>query len=96
MNVVIYNSDLIKNKYSESILINNIDHLSKKIVLSTQILSPEFCVKYIFCIDDIDDGDEESYLFDINHILRKQPQIDKTHLKMLIDNYTNLKTDNGN
>lgn len=81
----IYNSDLLKNKYSENILIQNIENLSKKIILSTQILSAEFCAKYIFCIDDIDDGDEESYLFDINHISRKQPHINKNYLRSLIN-----------
>ena len=96
MNKIIFNSDLIKNKYSEDILIKNIDYLNKKILLSTQILSAEFCVKYIFHIDDINDGDEDSYLFDINHILRKQPHIDKKHLKMLIDTHTNFKSDNNN
>lgn len=85
----IYNSDLIKNKYSEDILIQNINSLNKKIILNTQILSAEFCANYIFCIDDIDDGDEESYLFDINHILRKQPHIDKNYLKSLISNLKN-------
>jgi len=84
MNNIIFNSDLIKNKYSEDVLIKNIDYLNKKILLSTQILSAEFCAKYIFCIDDINDGDEDSYLFDINHILRKQPHINKEHFEMLL------------
>lgn len=81
---IIYNSDLLENKYSEDILIQNINNLSKKIILNTQTLSAEFCANYIFCIDDIDDGDEESYLFDINHILRKQKHLDKEYLKNLI------------
>jgi hypothetical protein len=87
MNNIIFNSDLIKNKYNEEVLIKNIDYLNKKILLSTQILSAEFCAKYIFCIDDIDDGDEESYLFDINHILRKQPHINKEHLEILLNSH---------
>jgi len=56
--------------------------------LNTQILSAEFCANYIFCIDDIDDGDEESYLFDINHILRKQKHLNKNHLENLIKGKT--------
>jgi len=86
MNKIIFNSDLIKNKYSEDILILHINNLNKRIVLNTQILSAEFCAKYIFCIDNIDNGCEDSYLFDINYILRKQKHIDREYLKMLISN----------
>jgi len=80
----INNMDLLANKYSEDILIQNVDNLSKKTILYTQILSAEFCAKYIFCIDDINDGDEESYLFGTSHILRRQPHIDKKYFILLI------------
>lgn len=88
--VSINNIDLLTNKYSEDILIQNFDNLSKKIILYTQTLSAEFCAKYIFCIDDIDDGDEESYLFGTSHILRIQPHINKNYFISLIKNCSYL------
>ena len=48
--------------------------LNKKIILFTQILTAEFCVKYILDLD-IDSGSEDSYLFDKNYILESQPHI---------------------
>ena len=46
----ITNTDLLQNKngYSIDILEKNIIFLNKKILLSTQKLTAEFCVKYIF------------------------------------------------
>ena len=43
-------------------------------MLCTQILTADFCVKYILNLD-IDDGSEDSYLFDKNYILKKQSHI---------------------
>jgi len=47
------NTDLLKNKYKYSIEIleENIEHLDEKILLATQKLTPEFCVKYILDLD---------------------------------------------
>lgn len=72
----IYDSDLLNKKYDTQTLIKNIKNLNKKIILNTQKLTPEFCIQYIFEIDNIDDGDEDSYLFDFEHILQCQ-----THIK---------------
>ena len=82
----ICNIDLMNNKYkySEETLEKNISQLNKKIILQTQTLSAKFCLKYIYCIDDIDDGDEESYIFDINYILECQPHIDELQLRSLM------------
>ncbi len=86
MNVT--NSDLLanKNKYSIEILEKNIveNHLDEKILLATQILTPEFCVKYILDLD-IDNGGEESYIFDICYILSFQKHISEKDLRDLID-----------
>jgi hypothetical protein len=70
----INNNDLLKNKYSMNILEKNIDNLDKKILLYSQVLNAEFCVKYILDLD-IDNGSEDSYIFDKIYILKKQNHI---------------------
>lgn len=70
----ITNTDLYNNKYSIDILEKNIFHLEKKVLLLTQTLTAEFCVKHIFDMD-IESGSEDSYLFDKNYILERQPHI---------------------
>ena len=46
----ITNTDLLnnKNEYSIVVLEKNVKHLDAKILLVTQKLTPEFCVKYLF------------------------------------------------
>ena len=50
--------DLKKNKYSITILEENINYLSIKTLLYTQVLTAEFCAKYILndeyasCVED--------------------------------------------
>lgn len=73
----ITNYDLFQNKYNEIDLRNNIDNLNLKYIIDTQLLSVDFCNKYILNTTDIDDGSEESYLFDITHILKKQKHLKK-------------------
>ena len=82
----ISNSDLHKQKFTEDILLANLDHLNTKTILNTQILSAKFCVDHILCMENIDDGDEDSYLFDIPHILNKQRHIKKEDLLSLYKN----------
>lgn len=53
-------------------------------MLNTQILTEEFCANYIFCIDDINDGDEDSYWFDLTHIMNTQPHLDENKLITII------------
>ena len=82
------NTDLLNNryKYSIDILEHNIveNHLDEKILLATQTLTPEFCVKYILDLD-IEGGGEESYIFDVCYILQFQKHITKKELKDLIN-----------
>lgn len=80
------NTDLLanRNKYSIDILEKNIKHLDEKILLSTQTLTPEFCVKYILDLD-IEGGGEESYIFDVCYIVNFQKHITKKELKNLIN-----------
>jgi hypothetical protein len=80
----ITNSDLYKQQFSETVLIDNINNLNEKHILHTQKLTPEFCMTYIYCMDDIDYGSEDSYLFDISYILKKQPHINKNDLLNLL------------
>ena len=89
---MIYNSDLLKYKYDIETIIQNIEHLDKKIILNTQILTPEFCIQYIF-ENDIDKGDEDSYLFDIDYILLCQKHLTKIQL---INTYQKFKNNNNN
>jgi len=81
------NTDLLKNKYKYSIEIleKNIveNHLDEKILLATQKLTPEFCVKYILNLD-IEGGGEESYIFDVCYILQFQKHITEKELMDLI------------
>jgi hypothetical protein len=81
---IISNNDLLNKQFDEAILIFNFNHLHKKRLLNTQKLSEEFCAKYIFCIDDINDGDEDSYLYDFEHIMNTQPHLDENKLIQLI------------
>lgn len=68
--------DLLNNKYYYSIelLEKNVDHLNKKILLSTQKLTAEFCIKYILD-DNIDGGSEDTYIFDVGYILEFQKHL---------------------
>lgn len=79
------NTDLLnnRNKYSIDILEQNVEHLDAKMLLATQTLTPEFCVKYILDLD-IESGGEESYIFDTCYILNFQKHITEKELKNLI------------
>ena len=78
--------DLRKNKYDIETLIRNINHLYIKTIVNTQILTAEFCVKYILdekymtCIED-------TYLIDFNYVLQKQPHITEEELRSEYDDY---------
>tara|TARA_B110000483_G_scaffold156428_1_gene185737 strand:+ start:12954 stop:13229 length:276 start_codon:yes stop_codon:yes gene_type:complete len=80
--------DLIKNHnyYSVQELEKNIHSLNKKILLSTQILDAEFCIKYILDMD-IDNGSEDSYIFDFDYILSFQKHLSNDELKNFFDIY---------
>jgi len=82
MDKPIFNIDLIRNpkKYNITILEKNMRNLSKKIVLSTQVLDASFCVNYILNVP-IDSGDEDSYIFE-EDVLEFQPHITEEQLTM--------------
>jgi len=78
---------LLKNKYSIELLEKNIDNLSISRILNTQILTSEFCVKYILN-EDYASCVEETYICDLDVLIR-QPHIKHSDL---IDARMNLKS----
>jgi len=86
--VKVTNRSLYIHKYSMDVLEQNINNLNTKSLLSTQILTPEFCVKYILDLD-IDNGSEDSYIFDKNYILKKQPHITESEFDIAYNLYYN-------
>jgi hypothetical protein len=75
----INNIDLLKNKYDIKIIEQNRKHLNKTILLCTQKLTVDFCIRYILDLD-IESDSEDSYIYDINYILEKQPHITEQEL----------------
>ena len=77
----ITDTDLLNNKckYGVDILEKNVNHLNNKILINTQILTPSFCIKYLFDMD-ISSGSEDSYLWDVPYILDRQPHITEQEL----------------
>jgi hypothetical protein len=59
----ITNRDLYRKKYSIEIIELNVDDLEIRTMLSTQVLTAEFCVKYILN-DDYVSTVEERYICD--------------------------------
>lgn len=73
--VIITNTDLRKVKYSIDVLEANIERLNIKILLNTQKLTSDFCIKYILC-GDYASCQEEMYI-SLDDILKKQPHLKK-------------------
>lgn len=82
----ITNKDLRKHKYSKNSLIKNIVNLNHKTILATQHLDADFCIKYILDMD-INSGNEDSYIFDINYISSFQKHLSKEELISCYQNY---------
>ncbi len=66
--------DLCGTQYSIEVLTNHMYYLNKKVVLNTQHLTADFCVRFILDMD-IESGSEDSYCYDKNHILSRQKHI---------------------
>jgi len=71
------------NTYSINLLEQNIHNLNKKILLATQKLTVEFCIKYILDLD-IDNGSEDSYIYDVDYILDFQKHLTKQEFNELL------------
>lgn len=76
--IIIKNIDLYNKKYSIEILEKNIYNLSILIILRTQLLTPDFCVKYILS-EEYASTNEETYICDFD-VLRHQPHITQQDL----------------
>jgi len=74
---------LYHNTFPILVLERNIKHLSRKMLLNTQILNEEFVKKYIINGDENNEGVEDDYLIDINYIMRKQPHLSYDKLSEL-------------
>jgi hypothetical protein len=92
-NEILTDSDLCNETYSLYILKKHINNLNKKVVLSTQKLTAQFCVKYILDTAIVS-GNQESGVYTKDHILRLQPHItneefDKYYLEYVIKGNSN-------
>jgi len=92
-NEILTDSDLCNETYSLYILKKHINNLNKKVVLSTQKLTAEFCVRFILGTA-IESGNQESGVYTKEHILRLQKHIssqefDKYYLEYVIKGNSN-------
>mgnify|MGYP000082251455 FL=1 len=76
---------LLKQKYDIEVLERNLEKLDKKILLATQVLTADFCIKYIWD-PETDSGSEDSYIYDFNYILDFQPHLTEDDLIKLVYN----------
>ena len=58
----------------------NIDNLTPKYILTTQILNAEFCAKYILSEEYHWKEEEKYYCCDFDRVLKLQPHINKEEL----------------
>ena len=70
---------LMKKKYTLDVLERNVGKLDKKILLATQTLNSEFCIKYIWD-PDTESGSEDSYIYVFTYILDFQPHLTEDEL----------------
>ena len=92
-NEILTDSDLCNETYSLDILKKHINNLNKKVVLSTQKLTAQFCVKFILDTAIVS-GNQESGVYTKEHILRLQTHIsnqefDKYYLEYVIKGNSN-------
>ena len=69
-----------KFKYELDELEKNIDYLCPKILVNTQKLTPEFCIKYILN-EEYMSCEEEKYLLTYSYVLYCQPHITRQQLE---------------
>ena len=76
----IKNWELNENKYTIDELEKNMDYLCPKILVNTQKLTPEFCIKYILN-EEYMSCEEEKYLLTYGYVLYCQPHITRQQLE---------------
>jgi hypothetical protein len=86
----ISNEHLETNQFSIEIIEKNINNFNLLTILTTQKLTPEFCIKYLYLLNNNkytkNDCDEEIYLHDI---LKYQSHITKKELEYYINLHHN-------
>ena len=68
--------DLHNKKYDMVTLEQHVNELDMKTCVNTQILSAEFCVKYILN-EDYMSCIEDTYCLDYSYVLHRQPHLTK-------------------
>ena len=76
----IKNWELSEKKYDIDELERNMDYLCPKILVNTQKLTPEFCIKYILN-EEYMSCEEEKYLLTYGYVLSCQPHITRKQLE---------------
>jgi hypothetical protein len=71
--------NLRQNKYDIATLIANVDQIDMKACVNTQILTAEFCVKYVLN-EDYMSCIEDTYCLDIGYVLRRQPHLTREEI----------------
>ena len=71
--------NLRKYKYNLDTLEKNVDSINMKTCVNTQILSAEFCVKYVVN-EDYMSCIEDTYCLDIGYVLRRQPHLTREEI----------------
>jgi hypothetical protein len=84
--LVYFDPDLHNHKYDIEFLEKYVNYFNEKTLLQTQILTAKFCIIYILDMD-IDNGSEDSYLFDIPYILSYQTHITKEEIYEAYNKY---------
>ena len=84
----IKNWELRKNKYTLDELEKNMNYLCPKILVNTQKLTPEFCIKYILN-EEYMSCEEEKYLLTYSYVLSRQPHITRKELEDAEDAFVN-------
>ena len=84
--LVYFDPDLYNHKYDIEFLEKYVKYFNEKTLLQTQMLTAKFCIIYILDMD-IDNGSEDSYLFDMPYILSYQTHITKEEMYEAYNKY---------
>lgn len=85
----ITNSKLRQCKYSIEELEQNINNLNMKIIVNTQLLTVDFCVKYILN-EDYAQCNEEVDLLTLDYVLYNQPHLNEIELTDAYYSFNNM------
>jgi len=71
--------DLRNKKYDMNTLEQHVNEIDMKTCVNTQILTAEFCVKYVLN-EDYMSCIEDTYCLDYGYVLRRQPHLTKADI----------------